>query len=47
LQSTLHLKTTGSAPDLLWVVGKSGHTVVQGRRRVRAPLPVPAAIAGA
>jgi 5-methylcytosine-specific restriction endonuclease McrA len=41
------MTVTGSAPDLLWVVGKSGHTVVQGRRRVRAPLPVPAAIAGA
>jgi hypothetical protein len=29
------ITVTGSAPDLLWVVGKNGHTVVQGRRRVR------------
>ena len=31
------ITVTGSAPDLLWVLGKNGHTVVQGRRRVRAP----------
>jgi hypothetical protein len=29
------ITVTGSAPDLVWVLGKSGHTVVEGRRRVR------------
>jgi hypothetical protein len=29
---------TGSAPGLLWVLGKNAYTVVHGRRRVRTPL---------
>jgi hypothetical protein len=29
------ITVTGSAPDLVWVIGKNGHTLVQGRRRVR------------
>jgi len=29
------ITVTGSAPDLLWVLGRNAHTVVQGRRRVR------------
>jgi hypothetical protein len=33
------ITVTGSAPELLWVLGKNGHTVVQGRRRVRAGAP--------
>jgi hypothetical protein len=31
------ITVTGSAPDLLWVLGRNAHTVVQGRRRMRAP----------
>jgi hypothetical protein len=29
------ITVTGSAPDLVWVLGRNGHTVVHGRRRVR------------
>jgi hypothetical protein len=30
------IAVTGRAPDLLWVLGRNGHTVVRGRQRERA-----------
>jgi hypothetical protein len=34
------ITVTGSAPELAWVIGKNGHTVVEGRRRARDIFPV-------